>query len=50
MCDRIVVIHDGRVRADGTMEELRSRTGKSRLREVFLAVLEGNISAKEIVR
>ena len=50
LSDRIVVIHDGRVRADGTMEELRARTGKSRLREVFLAILDGTTAAKEATR
>ena len=40
LCDRIGVIHDGRMKAVGTMEELRARTGKHRLREIFLNLLE----------
>ena len=39
LCDRIAVVHEGRIRATGTMEELRAQTGKSRLREIFLDLL-----------
>ncbi|HKE28585.1 MAG TPA: ATP-binding cassette domain-containing protein [Bryobacteraceae bacterium] len=39
LCDRIAVIHEGRVRITGTMDELRAATGKTRLREIFLDLL-----------
>jgi sodium transport system ATP-binding protein len=39
LCDRIAVINGGKLRAEGTMEELRVQTGKQRLREVFLDLL-----------
>jgi sodium transport system ATP-binding protein len=39
LCDRVAVIHDGRIRIVGTMEDLRAATGKQRLREVFLELL-----------
>ena len=39
LCDRIGVIGGGKLCALGTMEELRERTGKRRLREVFLDML-----------
>jgi len=39
LCDRIAVIHQGKLRISGTMEELRAATGKQRLREIFLALL-----------
>jgi sodium transport system ATP-binding protein len=39
LCDRIGVIHQGRLRITGTMEELRAATGKQRLREIFLTLL-----------
>jgi len=39
LCDRIAVIHQGRIRITGTMEELRAATGKQRLRGIFLALL-----------
>jgi sodium transport system ATP-binding protein len=39
LCDRIAVIHHGKVRALGTMEQLRAITGKQRLREIFIELL-----------
>jgi len=39
LCDRVSVIHNGRIKISGTMEELRAATGKQRLREVFLELL-----------
>jgi sodium transport system ATP-binding protein len=39
LCDRIGVVHAGRLEALGTMDELRQRTGKHRLREVFLELI-----------
>jgi sodium transport system ATP-binding protein len=39
VCDRIAVINDGKLRAIGTMEDLRRETGKQRLREIFLDLL-----------
>jgi ABC-2 type transport system ATP-binding protein len=38
VCDRFVLLADGRVRAVGTLAELRARTGKAGLEEVFLAL------------
>jgi sodium transport system ATP-binding protein len=40
LCDRIGVVHQGKLKALGTMDELRERTGKHRLREIFLDLLE----------
>jgi len=40
LCDRIGVISDGKLKMTGTMEELRAATGKHRLREIFLDLLE----------
>jgi sodium transport system ATP-binding protein len=39
LCDRIAVVHAGRLQALGTMDELRARTGKQRLREIFLSLI-----------
>jgi sodium transport system ATP-binding protein len=39
LCDRIGVVHQGQMTALGTMDELRSRTGRHRLREIFLELL-----------
>ena len=40
LCDRIGVISGGKMRMVGTMDELRAATGKQRLREIFLELLE----------
>jgi sodium transport system ATP-binding protein len=47
LCDRIAVIHEGRVRITGTMDELRAATGKTRLREIFLDLLGIPAGARE---
>ncbi|MBD3369601.1 ATP-binding cassette domain-containing protein [Candidatus Fermentibacteria bacterium] len=39
LCDRIAIIHEGRLLACGTMEELRRRTGLHYLEDVFLHLL-----------
>lgn len=39
LCDRIAVVHAGKLQALGTMDELRERTGKHRLREIFLDLI-----------
>jgi len=40
LCDRIAVINHGQLKISGTMDELRAATGKQRLREIFLGLLE----------
>ena len=40
LCDRIAVINHGQLKIAGTMDELRAATGKQRLREIFLELLE----------
>jgi sodium transport system ATP-binding protein len=40
LCDRIGVVHQGKLKAIGTMDELRQLTGKQRLREIFLDLLD----------
>jgi sodium transport system ATP-binding protein len=41
LCDRIAVVHKGRVIAEGTPEEVRRRSGAADLEEAFLALIEG---------
>jgi len=40
MADRIGVIARGRLVAEGTLAELRARTGDSNLEEIFLSIVE----------
>jgi len=40
LADRIFVIHKGREKATGTIDQLKKTTGKNRLKEVFLSLLE----------
>ena len=39
LCDRIAVIHKGRIVATGTLEELRARTGERALELIFLSLI-----------
>jgi sodium transport system ATP-binding protein len=41
LCDRIGILHDGVLRAVGTLEELRERTGEHYLEDVFRRVVAG---------
>ncbi len=40
LCDRIAVIHNGRILAEGTLGELRDRTGAQDLDDVFVKLVE----------
>jgi sodium transport system ATP-binding protein len=42
LCDRIAVIHDGRVFADGTLSQLREKTGVQAFETVFLRLIGVN--------
>ncbi len=44
LCDRIAVIHDGKLAAIGTLDELRNQTGQSHLERIFLALI-GELTA-----
>ena len=45
ICDRIAVIHEGRVAAVGTAEELRERTGETAFERVFLRLIGEEVEA-----
>jgi len=40
LCDRVGVIHDGRLLACESLEELRSRTPSGRVEDAFVALVE----------
>ncbi|MCH8273580.1 MAG: ATP-binding cassette domain-containing protein [Armatimonadetes bacterium] len=39
LCDRICVIHDGRIAAIGKFEELKAKTGETHLERVFISLV-----------
>ena len=39
LCDRIVVIADGEVRANGTPDELRAQSGEQNLEDAFVHLI-----------
>jgi sodium transport system ATP-binding protein len=41
LCDRIAIIHEGTLRAMGTLAELRERTGQHYLEDVFRRIVTG---------
>jgi ABC-2 type transport system ATP-binding protein len=50
LCDRIAILHQGRIRASGTMQDLRAAaaTGEADLEEVFLK-LTGSEAVQDII-
>ena len=40
LCDSVVIIGQGRVRASGTLDELRAQTGRDDLEDAFVAAVE----------
>jgi sodium transport system ATP-binding protein len=38
LCDRIGIIHSGKLRAEGTLDDLRAQYGQSSLEEIFVQV------------
>lgn len=43
LCDRIGLLHQGRLVAEGAMDELRARTGRQRLTDIFLALVSEHL-------
>ena len=44
LCDRILMIHKGKIIASGTAKELMEQTGTNNLRDVFFALIRGEES------
>jgi sodium transport system ATP-binding protein len=42
LCDRIAIIHEGRIRDIGTLEQLRARIGEHYLEDIFRKIVTGN--------
>jgi sodium transport system ATP-binding protein len=43
LCDRIGIIHRGRLLAVGTLEELRSQTAEHYLEDIFVAIVKEKV-------
>ena len=47
LCDRVAIVHRGQLRAVGTLEELRERTSREYLEEIFMALVGHERAAEE---
>lgn len=47
LCDRIGLIHKGKIVDSGTMEEMRLKTGKQNIRDIFLHYIDSEAMANE---
>ena len=41
-CDRLLLMRDGRIIADGSPAEIRQRTGAGDIESAFLTIVEGD--------
>ena len=48
LCDRFGLLHRGRLRHEGTLAELRERTGRQRLGEMFFDLLDEKVRPLEV--
>jgi sodium transport system ATP-binding protein len=39
LCDRIGIIHEGRLMAEGTLAELRQKSGRQDMEDVFIKII-----------
>jgi sodium transport system ATP-binding protein len=46
LCDRIAIIHQGTIRAEGTLAELRERTGQHYLEDIFRRIVAPEAAAE----
>ena len=49
MCDRIGLLHDGRLVAEGDIEDLRTQSGEQRLSSIFLKIIHADEEVEAIV-
>lgn len=48
LCDRVGVIHDGKLAAVGTVPELMAATGETQLERMFLKIVGGSDEARQV--
>ena len=49
MCDRIGLLHDGDLVAEGTLDSLRNDTGLQRLSDIFLKIIHADEQVETLV-
>ena len=42
LCDRIAILHEGRIRRVGTLEDFRKAYGHDDLDDIFVSAIEGD--------
>ncbi|MDP7129027.1 MAG: heme ABC exporter ATP-binding protein CcmA [Planctomycetota bacterium] len=47
ICDRFGMVHRGELLMEGTLEDLREKTGKERLTDIFLSMVEEDVMSSE---
>ncbi|MDP6353660.1 MAG: ATP-binding cassette domain-containing protein [Planctomycetota bacterium] len=47
ICDRFGMVHRGELLTEGTLEDLREKTGKERLTDIFLSMVEEDVMSNE---
>jgi sodium transport system ATP-binding protein len=47
ICDRFGMVHRGELLMEGTLEDLREKTGKERLTDIFLSMVEEDVMSNE---
>ncbi|MDP7248274.1 MAG: heme ABC exporter ATP-binding protein CcmA [Planctomycetota bacterium] len=47
ICDRFGMVHRGELLMEGTLENLREKTGKERLTDIFLSMVEEDVMSSE---
>jgi ABC-2 type transport system ATP-binding protein len=50
VCDRAIIIHQGRILADGPIDQLRASTGQASLEDVFRSLTAGGTLASDVQR
>ena len=50
LCDRVGIIHEGRLLAEGTVPELRVRTGQPDLEEIFVQLVAAPFRERALFR
>ena len=50
MCDKIGLLHDGKLVAEGDLDSLRSLTGEDRLSNIFLKLIHAEEKVEAIIR